>query len=81
MAGGKRWTEAHRSHIYQRLAVRWNGHGWVDVLFMSINLVFLFPSALIAFWLPEFAWLIALAVYFSLLLIAFLLQLKVFRND
>jgi Fuc2NAc and GlcNAc transferase len=81
MAGGKRWTEAHRSHIYQRLAVRWNGHGWVDVLFMSVNLVFLFPSALLAFWLPELAWLITLAVYVPLLVIAYVLQMKAFRND
>jgi Fuc2NAc and GlcNAc transferase len=81
MAHGKRWTDAHRSHIYQHLAVRWNGHGKVDVLFMSINMLFLFPLALFAFRLKDFAWLIAFAAYVPLVLIAFIIQMKAHQHD
>lgn len=81
MARGKRWTEAHRSHIYQRLAVRWKGHGRVDVIFMTMNGVFLFPLAVLALLLPERAWLIALAAYCPMFMLAFVLQMKVFSND
>lgn len=81
MARGKRWTEAHRSHIYQRLAVKWKGHGRVDVIFMTMNGVFLFPLALLALMLPEQGWLIAVAAYCPLFMLAFVLQMKVFSND
>ena len=81
MARGKRWTEAHRSHIYQRLAVILKGHGRVDVVFMTINGVFIFPLALLALMLPERAWLIALAAYCPMFILAFVLQMKVFSND
>lgn len=78
---GKRWTEAHRSHIYQRLAVMWKGHGRVDVIFMTMNGVFLFPLAWLALMFPERAWLIALAAYCPMFILAFVLQMKVFSND
>jgi len=81
MARGKRWTEAHRSHIYQRLAVMWKGHGRVDIIFMTINGVFLFPLAVLALMLPEWNGLIALAAYFPLFTLGFVLQMKVFSND
>ena len=81
MARGKRWTEAHRSHIYQRLAVLWKGHGRVDVIFMTMNGGFLFPLAWLALTLPDLAWLMALAAYGPMFFLAFLLQLKVFSND
>ena len=81
IARGKHWIEAHRSHIYQRLAVMWKGHGRVDVIFMTMNGVFLFPLAVLALMLPERAWLIALVAYCPLLTLAFVLQMKVFPND
>jgi len=81
IARGKRWTEAHRSHIYQRLAVMWKGHGRVDVIFMTMNGVFLFPLAVLALLLPDRSWLIALAAYCPMFILAFILQMKVFPND
>jgi Fuc2NAc and GlcNAc transferase len=81
IARGKRWIEAHRSHIYQHLAVMWKGHGRVDVIFMTMNGIFLFPLAVLALMLPERAWLIALVAYCPLLTLAFVLQMKVFPND
>lgn len=62
MARGEAWTQAHRSHAYQRLARRWHGHRPVTVLALSINLLYLLPLAFAALHWPDFAWaLVALA--------------------
>jgi glycosyltransferase WbpL len=45
---GDRWLEAHRSHAYQRLARRWQGHKPVTVLVIFINLGWLLPWAYLA---------------------------------
>lgn len=45
---GDRWLEAHRSHAYQRLARRWQGHKPVTVLVIVINLGWLLPWAYLA---------------------------------
>jgi Fuc2NAc and GlcNAc transferase len=46
----ERWYEAHRTHAYQHLSLRWNndrkrGHLSVTLLVGSINLFFLYPLA------------------------------------
>ncbi len=53
IATGQRWTEAHRSHAYQRLARRWNSHRKVTVLMGAFNLLWLLPLAGAAQVLPQ----------------------------
>jgi Fuc2NAc and GlcNAc transferase len=52
-ARGDRWFEAHRTHAYQHLAVRWRGHLPVTVLVSVVNICWLFPWAFYAVLVPE----------------------------
>lgn len=45
---GEKITEAHRSHLYQVLSRKWSSHTKVVNLYILINLVILFPMALIS---------------------------------
>jgi Fuc2NAc and GlcNAc transferase len=40
---GKRWYEAHRSHAYQHLAVRWGSHRRVTLVVWGVNLFLVVP--------------------------------------
>ncbi|MFT5710449.1 MAG: Fuc2NAc and GlcNAc transferase [Halioglobus sp.] len=42
---GQKFTQAHRSHAYQRLSRRWGSHQSVVVLLILINVSWLFPLA------------------------------------
>jgi Fuc2NAc and GlcNAc transferase len=50
---GQRWTEAHRSHAYQRLARRWQSHGRVTLGMAAFNLLWLMPLAAIVQRAPQ----------------------------
>jgi len=64
---GQPFTQAHRSHAYQRLSRRWNSHLKVDVLLLTINLLWLFPIALaIQLW-PDNALIMVILAYVPLL--------------
>ena len=41
-------TQAHRQHLYQRLALRWQSHSRVDAVFLLVQWLWLTPLALIA---------------------------------
>jgi Fuc2NAc and GlcNAc transferase len=43
---GQRIYEAHRLHVYQRLARRWGSHGHVTALYSGINLLWCLPWAI-----------------------------------
>jgi Fuc2NAc and GlcNAc transferase len=45
MARGERWYEAHRSHAYQHLALRWRSHLKVTCLTWGVNLLVVLPIA------------------------------------
>jgi Fuc2NAc and GlcNAc transferase len=42
---GERWYEAHRIHVYQKLARRWGGHRPVTLRAVAVNLLWLAPLA------------------------------------
>jgi Fuc2NAc and GlcNAc transferase len=52
---GERIYLAHRDHLYQRLAARWHGHRPVTLLVCFVNVLFLFPLALLSAVHAEFA--------------------------
>lgn len=60
-ASGERWFAAHRLHAYQKLSRRWHGHGAVTLLYLAINLLWLFPLAYLATAFPQYG-LLALGV-------------------
>jgi Fuc2NAc and GlcNAc transferase len=63
MLRGDRWLQAHRSHAYQRLARRWNGHRPATALAMAINVFWLLPWAVAVARTPADArWMLAAAL-------------------
>lgn len=46
MTQGERFYEAHRTHAYQHVAMRWGAHGRVTVAVSLINIFWLLPVAL-----------------------------------
>ncbi|MHA7817665.1 MAG: MraY family glycosyltransferase [Pseudohaliea sp.] len=61
-------AEAHRDHLYQRLARRWGSHGRVDGLFLAVQWGWLTPLALLAAREPTLGWLFIGLAYLPLLL-------------
>jgi Fuc2NAc and GlcNAc transferase len=64
---GDRVYEAHRQHAYQRLVRRWGSHLKVTVLVLAVDVLWLFPCALLANAAP--AWAIPAAVVAALPLV------------
>jgi Fuc2NAc and GlcNAc transferase len=60
---GQRVTDAHRSHLYQRLSRRWGGHGRVVLVYCLLNVAWIFPLALLAQRAPGWAPMILLAAW------------------
>lgn len=53
LSRGQRPYEAHRSHVYQRLARRWGSHGAVTLTYALINLLWCLPWAFATTRWPE----------------------------
>jgi Fuc2NAc and GlcNAc transferase len=43
---GERVYQAHRSHVYQRLALRWHSHIWVALCYFAVNVLWCLPWAI-----------------------------------
>jgi Fuc2NAc and GlcNAc transferase len=68
-----RWEriyEAHRTHAYQWLARRWNSHGRVTSTVLAVNILGLFPCAMLAHSFPEYAGLLVFVAFVPLSLLA-----------
>lgn len=52
-------TEAHRSHVYQRLSRHWNAHRPVTLLFAILNLAWLGPWAVVSETWPRYGMVVA----------------------
>jgi Fuc2NAc and GlcNAc transferase len=53
MVRGERWLEAHRTHVYQRLARRWRGHLPVTGAMLALDFFWLLPWAYLATVFPQ----------------------------
>lgn len=60
---GEQFFAAHRLHAYQKLSRRWNGHRKVTVLYLVINLIWLYPLAYAATAFPQYGWAAIVAAY------------------
>ena len=70
----ERLTVAHRSHLYQRLALSWNSHLRVTALYFAVNVLWLTPLAIWSASSPDLsAWIATLALS-PLVLICLALQ-------
>lgn len=74
MLTGQRFYHAHRSHVYQRLAKRFNSHAKVCWLYTAVNVLWLLPLAFCAFYYPQRGVLIATIAYFPLFTMAYVLD-------
>lgn len=64
---GSKWWEAHRSHAYQHLAIKWKSHGKVTLAVTCINVFWLFPWAFAAWCSPLKGFFFALIAYTPLI--------------
>jgi len=55
---GQKWYHAHRSHHYQIMSRKYNSHQRVSLLYLLVNVIWLFPMALAAHHWKEYALLI-----------------------
>lgn len=67
LARGERPHEAHRSHVYQRLARRWGAHLPVTLLYMGANIFWIFPLAACTLRWPAHGWMFVALAYLPLL--------------
>ncbi|MBU4261431.1 MAG: glycosyltransferase family 4 protein [Proteobacteria bacterium] len=67
---GERFYVAHRSHVYQILARRFNSHGKVTVGVIFVNIFWLLPMAVMASFLPQYAFLFVIAGYMPIIVAA-----------
>lgn len=67
---GQKWYAAHRSHAYQWASRRYAGHRPVTLAVLLIDIVWLFPCALLAQSYPQWAIPTVLVAYLPLVLLA-----------
>ena len=65
---GQKFTQAHRSHAYQRLSRHWGSHRSVVILLMAINGLWLFPLAWLMVLFPQYSTGLVILAYLPLLL-------------
>lgn len=75
----KRWHDAHRTHLYQRLARKLASHSQVALLYLTVNLLWLLPLAFVCIRYPQ--WAVAWAVLAYIPLIALAIGLGAGRSD
>jgi Fuc2NAc and GlcNAc transferase len=63
---GRRVYQAHRDHVYQWLARRWHSHARATGVVLAVNLLWLFPCALLAARRPQFGAIIVLLAFLPL---------------
>jgi Fuc2NAc and GlcNAc transferase len=74
-----RWFEAHRSHAYQRLAMRWRSHRRVTLVAAAVNVCWLAPLAYASLRWADLRW--PITVVALLPLVAGALSLGAGRSD
>ena len=65
-----RWHEAHRTHVYQRLARKFGQHRSVTLLYSAVNLFWLLPIAVVCMLKPQLAVAWAVLAYSPLIVLA-----------
>ncbi|MBZ0299946.1 MAG: glycosyltransferase family 4 protein [Anaerolineae bacterium] len=71
---GRKWSQAHRSHAYQHLTIRWGSHLKVTLAVNLINVLWLLPLAVAAWQWPPGSLVLAAAGLVPLLITAVVLK-------
>ena len=66
----ERWYEAHRCHAYQFAAEKSGSHRFVTLMVLTINVLWLFPLALLSVWYSNLGFLLLVIAYAPLLALA-----------
>lgn len=66
----KRWHEAHRNHLYQRLARQYSSHRQATLLYLSVNVLWLLPIAFVCITYPQWAIAWVVLAYLPLIVLA-----------
>lgn len=67
---GQTWIDSHRTHTYQKLALRFGKHLPALLIYNAINVFWLLPLALGCLVWPQFGWWIAIVAYLPLIFFA-----------
>ena len=67
----KNILEGHRSHLYQHLADYWGSHQKVTLVYLGVNLFWLFPLAGLSLIYRDESWWLLLIAYMPLCLVAY----------
>lgn len=70
MLTSKRWYEAHRTHLYQRLSRRFGHHSPVSLLYLAVNFLWLLPLAFLCTQYPQWSVACAALAYAPLIALA-----------
>jgi Fuc2NAc and GlcNAc transferase len=70
MARGAKWYEAHRSHAYQHLAIKYNSHKKVTIGVLIVNIAWLFPWAWLSVIYPGMGIVFVVVAYLPLIVVA-----------
>ncbi len=70
MLNNERWHEAHRTHLYQRLARKFGSHSRVTLMYLAVNLLWLLPIAFLCTRFPQWAVALAVVAYLPLIAVA-----------
>ena len=71
---GQKWYEAHRTHAYQKAAIKYESHKKVVKAISLINLLWLLPLAVLALTIPAWGIFILMVAYFPLVVFSFKLR-------
>jgi Fuc2NAc and GlcNAc transferase len=72
---GEQFYKAHKEHLYQRLARRWNSHKTITLFVILIDTVWLLPMAWLAIKYPEISFVILILAYFPIAIIYYYIEM------
>lgn len=68
---GQKWNDPHRSHAYQKLAIKFQSHRVVSLATGAITLLWLTPIAYLAMTNPEYGYAYTIAAYTPLIYLCY----------
>ncbi|MDR2213678.1 MAG: glycosyl transferase [Pseudomonadales bacterium] len=81
MRSGAVWYHGHRTHAYQLLARHWGSHTKVMLLYLSVNVAWLLPLALLSKRYAQQGWWLALCALAPLLCASWLIRRRLLWQD
>ena len=77
---GEPFYKAHKEHLYQRLARRWNSHQTITLFILLIDTLWLLPMAWLAIKYPEINFVILILAYLPIAIIYYYVEMTDKKN-